>query len=78
MYPNDALAKKTHSLELDMPPMTYFMFLRLLAFGLNSWVLRPARTLAAKPNSEENLSNEVLCWTNRLGAKMHHNLQIMV
>ena len=68
----------THSLELDMPPMEYFMFLRFLAFGLNSLVLRPARTPTAKPNSEEKLSNEVLCWTDRLGAEMHQNRQIMV
>ena len=44
------------------------MFYALLAFGLLSWVFRPAGTPAAKPNSEEKLSNEVLCWTDRLGA----------
>ena len=49
------------------------MFYAFVAFGLLSWVFRPAGTPTAKPNSEEKLSNEVLCWTDRLGAnRMHH------
>ena len=45
------------------------------SFGLRAIIMgfRPAGTPTAKPNSEEKLRNEVLCWTDRLGAsRMHH------
>ena len=51
------------------------MFYAFLAFGLLSWVFRPAGTPTAKPNSEEKLSNEVLCCPDSLGAQEAANLE---
>ena len=56
-----------------MPPTESLCFMHSWPSGCYRGFFRPAGTPTAKPNSEEKLSNEVLCWTDRLGAnQMHH------